>query len=226
MHIEQTGSPDIAFARNQSLSATCDAFRRHDAADVALLCDDDMIGPLASVQDLIDLARKTGRACSVVYATQDAHLAGARWKVDGAVQRTDEGRTLWLVGMGLVAIPRALLLATEAETASYRVRDTVYSEFCSTGAVNGEWIAEDYSFCMRLGGVLLQPIGFGHIKQTPLWPDQETLDVVDRDEPLPGEKDSDMIHVAYHDQLFPGEDAPTTHGRDAAPAEPAPAANG
>lgn len=223
MHLEQTGSPDIAFARNQSLSATCDAFRKYDLADVALLCDDDMIGPLDSVQKLIDLARETGRPCSVVYATQDAHLAGARWKVDGVVQRTEAGRTLWLVGMGLVAIPRKCLLETEAKTASYKVRETVLSEFCTTGAVDGEWIAEDYSFCKRLGGVLLQPIGFGHIKQTPLWPDQETLDLIDRDETLPGEADSDMKHVAWHDQLFPGEDAPTTHSRAVEP-PPAPAA--
>jgi hypothetical protein len=204
MHLEQEGSPDIAFARNQALSAACDALRQFETVDTILLCDDDMIGPLESVQKLIDASRSSGRPCSVVYATQDAHLAGTRWRIAGEIQRDETGRSLWMVGMGLVAVPRERLLKLESETPSFKLLGKVYSAFCETGVVDGQWIAEDYHFCMRIGGVRLEPIAFGHIKTTPLWPDGETIEAVGSDAELPGEE-KDTIHVRHSDQLYPGE---------------------
>jgi hypothetical protein len=203
---EQTGSPDVAFARNMALSAACNALRNFPERQVVVMVDDDMVGPIAHVEQLVARALETERPCSAVYATQSGHLAATRWRTGPSktVQRDGDGRSLWLVGLGVLAIPSGVLLDTESTMPSFRWKDRVLTAFCECGVREGEWWAEDYQLSANLGGVRLEPIGFGHIKKMPLWPDQETLDLIAGDQELP-EEDGHALHVRHHDELFPGE---------------------
>ncbi|HKY34662.1 MAG TPA: hypothetical protein VJN18_01875 [Polyangiaceae bacterium] len=162
----ETGSSDVAFARCRALSWTCDMLREHPERDVILMLDDDMDVPVETAQALVDEARRTHRACSAVYATLRSKVAAVRWP---------ERPGLWLVGLGCVAIPRALLLELEERCESFEINGRFYSAFTWCGPEDGSWIAEDFRLSKNLGGVTLCPLAVGHIKKGALWPDDETL---------------------------------------------------
>lgn len=171
----ETGSSDVTFARNRALSATCNHLREFPDRDVVLMMDDDMVVPSEVAQRLADEARASGVACSAAYATATAYLAGCRWK-------KKPGR--WLVGLGCVAIPRALLLELEARAEAFEVNGEVLHEFTWSSAEGGEWFSEDYRLCMNLGGVVLLPLGVGHVKKGEIWPDDLTLERIQNGEAL------------------------------------------
>jgi hypothetical protein len=131
---------------------------------VVLMLDDDMDVEAGTAQTLVDAARERGKACAAAYATRTSKLAATRWQ-DG----------LWMVGLGCVAIPAALLLELEQRSESFEMSGKVYSAFTWCGAEHGHWIAEDYRLSLQLGGVHLLPLGVGHIKKGSIWPDDETL---------------------------------------------------
>lgn len=166
----ERGSSDVAFARCRALSFACDALRAelHDR-DVVLMLDDDMDVPLETAQAVVDAARSSGVACAAAYATVTAKLAASRWPGHPG---------LWVVGLGCVAIPAALLLDLEKRSDSFEVSGRVYTAFTWAGATGGEWVAEDYRLSMQLGGVKLLPLGVGHIKKWTLWPDANTLEQI------------------------------------------------
>lgn len=169
----EVGSADVAFARCRALSFACERLREMPERDAVLMLDDDMEVPSDTAQAVVDHARKTGKASAAAYATINAKLAAARWK-DG----------LWLVGLGCVAIPRALLLELEASSESFEMSGKVYSAFTWCGAEGGAWVGEDFRLSMRLGGVQLLPLGVGHIKKGSLWPDDTTLEQIAKGEPV------------------------------------------
>jgi hypothetical protein len=162
----ETGSADVAFARCRALSWACEKLREYPERDVVLMLDDDMDVPVETAQALANKARELGRACSAVYATLTAKVAAARWP---------DHPGLWLVGLGCIAIPRALLLALEERSESFEVNGRFYSAFTWCGPERGGWVAEDFRLSMNLGGVHLCPLPVGHIKKGALWPDDETL---------------------------------------------------
>lgn len=162
----ETGSSDVAFARCRALSWACETLREYPGRDVVLMLDDDMDVPEETAQALIDEARRLGRACSAVYATLNSKVAAVRWP---------ERPGLWLVGLGCVAIPRALLLELEERAESFEVNGRFYSAFTWSGPEDGSWVAEDFRLSKNLGGVHLCPLAVGHIKKGALWPDDETL---------------------------------------------------
>jgi hypothetical protein len=162
----ETGSSDVAFARCRALSWACETLREYPERDVVLMLDDDMEVPAETAQRLVDEARSRGRACSAVYATLNSKVAAARWH---------ERPGLWLVGLGCVAIPRALLLELEERAESFEVNGRFYSAFTWSGPEEGSWVAEDFRLSKSLGGVHLCPLAVGHIKKGALWPDDETL---------------------------------------------------
>jgi hypothetical protein len=162
----ETGSSDVAFARCRALSWACETLREYPERDVVLMLDDDMEVPAETAQRLVDEARSLGRACSAVYATLNSKVAAARWH---------ERPGLWLVGLGCVAIPRALLLELEERAESFEVTGRFYSAFTWSGPEEGSWVAEDFRLSKNLGGVHLCPLAVGHIKKGALWPDDETL---------------------------------------------------
>lgn len=175
MLLMETGSSDVAFARCRALSWACDMLREHPDRDIVLMLDDDMDVPVETAQALADQARERGRACSAVYATLTAKVAASRWA---------DHPGLWLVGLGCVAIPRALLLALEERSESFEVSGRFYSAFTWSGPENGGWVAEDYRLSINLGGVHLCPLAVGHIKKGALWPDDETLEQLAHGSPL------------------------------------------
>jgi len=171
MLLMETGSADVAFARCRALSWACDQLREYPDRDIVLMLDDDMDVPAETAQALADKARELGRACSAVYATLSAKVAAARWP---------DHPDLWLVGLGCVAIPRALLLELEQRSESFELDDRSYSAFTWCGPEKGSWIAEDFRLSINLGGVHLCPLPVGHIKKGALWPDDETIDQLAR----------------------------------------------
>lgn len=171
--LREMGSADVAYARNRALSFACDTLRDHAEVQTVLMMDDDMAVQLATAQQLITRSRELGRAVSGVYATKTQHIAGCLWKGhDG----------LWLVGLGCVAIPRALLLELEARSDSFESAGRFMSEFTWACAEDGGWVAEDYRLSMQLGGVHMEPVALGHVKKGVLWPDDDTLARVARGE--------------------------------------------
>jgi hypothetical protein len=167
MLLMERGSADVAFARCRALSWACDMLRANPDRDTVLMLDDDMEVPAATAQSLVDKSRELGRACSAMYATLTSKVAASRWP--GHLG-------LWLVGLGCVAIPRALLLELEQRSESFNVGDKSYRAFTWCGPDNGCWIAEDFRLSINLGGVQLCPLAVGHIKKGSLWPDDETID--------------------------------------------------
>ncbi len=162
----ETGSADVAFARCRALSWACEQLREYPDRDMVLMMDDDMEVPVETAQAIADTARELGRACSAVYATLTAKVAASRWAGHPG---------LWLVGLGCVAIPRALLLELEERSESFEQGGRFYSAFTWCGPERGGWISEDFRLSINLGGVHLCPLAVGHIKKGALWPDDETL---------------------------------------------------
>jgi hypothetical protein len=175
MLLMETGSSDVAFARCRALTWACEKLREYPDRDMVLMLDDDMEVPFETAQALTDKARELGRPCSAAYATLTANLAAARWA---------EHPGLWLVGLGCVAIPRALLLELEARSASFEVSGKAYRAFTWSGPDQGGWVAEDFRLSINLGGVHLCPLAVGHIKKGALWPDDETIDRLTKGQPL------------------------------------------
>lgn len=163
----ETGSADVAFARCRALSWACEKLREYPERDVVLMLDDDMEVPPETAQALADKARELGRACSAVYATLTAKVAASRWPGHPR---------LWLVGLGCVAIPRALLLELEQRSERFELDGRAYRAFTWCGPESGRWIAEDFRLSINLGGVHLCPLPVGHIKKGALWPDDETIE--------------------------------------------------
>lgn len=160
----ESGSPDVAFARNRALSFACNYLRENPERRTVLMVDDDMQFPPETAQELVNKSRELGRACSAVYATISKKVAAARWKPG-----------LWVVGLGCLAIPRELLLELEERSESFEMLGKFYTAFTWCGPSKGEWIGEDFRLSMNLGGVHLCPLPVGHIKKGSLWPDDETI---------------------------------------------------
>lgn len=205
-HVKQDGSPDVAFARCMALTAACGVLRARPERAAVVMMDDDMVCPVETVAELARRAIDSGKACSAVYATQSGHLAATRWKVDGEQRRDVDGRMLWLVGLGLIAVPRELLLEVDEASEKFTYRGQVLTAFCGSYAEGGDWWGEDYDLSRNLGGVRLEPLAVGHIKKMPLWPDEETLQLIANETDLP--PDDDASHVRHLDEMFPGEAAP------------------
>ena len=111
IRLMETGTSDVAFARCRALSWACEKLREFTDRDIVLMMDDDMEVPLEAAQLLADNARELGVACSACYATMTAKLAATPWP-------EQPGR--WLVGLGCLAIPRALLLELEQRCESFQ----------------------------------------------------------------------------------------------------------
>lgn len=184
--LSATGIADVALARNDVLSR---ALAHKGPADVFLLVDDDMILTLSAASKLVGLARQTGECWSAAYATKEGALAATPLEWDAS--RTDGLR---MVGLGCCAIPVAKLEAL-AERLGLVIgpHDKRIYPFCEcrvvTPAHDGlpRWCSEDYWLCRALGGMRLAPyVAAGHLKQIPLWPDDETLRRLAEGVPLTG----------------------------------------
>lgn len=208
----QTGSADVAFARNMALSgalrfavtankelavsATHPGTERRAPFDTILMVDDDMVFSLEQAQTLLAHARKTGFAASAMYATMRGSLAATRLYTPPAmVQR-------WLVGLGLLAIPFPALQELARRSRVFEAFGTEHVEFTWSAALGDCWCAEDYTLCRRLGGVHLLPVAVGHMKTIPIYPDAETIECIRKGRRLPGDLDSKVLaHIEDPDML-------------------------
>jgi hypothetical protein len=167
---------DVSQARNYSLSKACEMLREHPEWDLVFMMDDDIVVQPENVSELIEQTRRRQHACSMIYFSEDSKLCGGLWLKGG---RFDDGTFKWRMGLGALMIPREQLLKLEADSESYETPSTgVLTEFTWSKAEAGEWVAEDYRLCQRLGGVHLLPLEAGHVKRVALWPHPKTLDTV------------------------------------------------
>lgn len=176
------GWSDIAQARAVALSISCNILRDRPDRDVLLCIDDDMCMQPETAQDLVNVARLSGEACSGVYAAaehdgQSGTIAGRRMTAP-ELERTGKPGNRWLMGMGCMAIPAALLLKVEQESRPFQLRGQTLREMTWSAVEGAEWCSEDYRFCLRLGGVRVLPLAVGHKKPYVLWPDPATLDEI------------------------------------------------
>ncbi len=190
--IWQTGSADVAFARNMALTGALRCVATHNETreeliDVVLMVDDDMEFSLDQAQELVTHARTTGVAVSAMYATMMGTLAATR------VYTPPGERQRWLAGLGLLAIPFHLVREVARRSELFHSHGEERVEFTWCAAHNGEWFAEDYTLCRRLGGVHLLPMGVGHLKVVPVYPDAETIRRIANNERLPGDSDLKIL---------------------------------
>jgi len=167
--VQQYGTSDVTLARNKALTAAVRQLRADTRFDVVLLVDSDQGWAPESALALAAHVRFTGHAASACYIMSDGRLAGHPHK------------DRWITGLGFLAIPRRQLL--DLAEMSERFSDAHESdliEFTSSGVqlVEGKrkWLGEDYTLCLRLGGVDLVPIAVTHIKAVPLTPHMGRLD--------------------------------------------------
>lgn len=165
------GLADVALARNIYMTRGLEIAKQSQRS-VILLVDDDMKFDVETAQLLVDRARTSGAPVSAAYATANAHLAATTF---------NGGK--WLVGLGFLAVPVERLQALA--DSSPRV-ETVNGEFCHPFTWTGPerdgdrpfWLSEDYRLSQRLGGVILEPVAVGHVKQIPIYPDTKTLEEI------------------------------------------------
>lgn len=174
--LHQKGSADIAYARNLALTAACDFLDKHPEMKTVLMVDDDMTFTPEQALDLIMHSRSTGVPASGVYGTLNGIVAGIRHR--------NIKPQLWLVGLGLLAVPREKLMILRDASVRYETNDQsefkhAY-QFTWTGVdpETSQWVAEDFRLCERFGGVHLLPIPLGHVKSVEIFPDESTLDQV------------------------------------------------
>lgn len=205
-YISQTGCADVALARNVALSGAMRAVRQLGDRDVVLMVDDDMLFTRAQAQALVDEARASQVPCAAMYATTMGTLAAVRVHVEGATEQR------WLAGLGLLALPVKSLLILEEHSRTFKLQEEErHTEFTWSAVddADGNWYSEDYTFCRRLGGVRLLPIGIGHLKTIPLYPDDTTIEAVahGRWHELAGDPDpralKDIVHPTMRSQREP-----------------------
>jgi len=139
--------------------------------DTILSLDDDMLFAPESAQALVEASRQTGELCSAVYLTAQGTVAARAIPVEVEIPGAP---IRWLVGLGALAIPRRKM----AEIRPMLREIGGIPAWCQTGnhpSFDGEWLNEDYWFCHSLGGALLVPVAFGHLKKLPIWPDGRML---------------------------------------------------
>jgi len=205
--VQQTGSADVSLARNQALTmalrvlASLNRERLNTKPpldqlpewaapplfDTVLMIDDDIACTVDQAQELVTHARETGVPASAMYSTINAALAGTRLF-------TPPGeRSRWVVGLGLLAIPAAVLVKLAKASVHFDLHGEEQVEFTWSGTIRGKWHSEDYTFCRRLGGVHLLPIPVAHMKTIPLYPHADSVACIKEGRRLPGELDSTQL---------------------------------
>lgn len=188
LYLDQSGAADVALARCLALSGACDQLRSKPGQwDCVLMVDDDMVFSRQDAQALVDHARSTGVSAAAMYATLLGTLAATRLRTpNGDLQR-------WATGLGLLAIPAFALLELEQRSEPFTFMDQPRRGFTWSQAAGGNFWSEDYTLTRRLGGVHLLPIGVGHLKTIPVYPDEATIACVREGRRLPGDLDSKIL---------------------------------
>lgn len=186
--LELGGNANICKARSiafdQALAAT-----EGTPIDTVLCIDDDMVFKREDAQRLVDLSRAARWPTSAIALTKDGMIAGRPAAEPPPEQvtlidpqgRPARRRQLWYTGLAFMAVPRAALVEVAAGLDEEAPRLDGIRPWCLTGEhpfFPEQWTGEDVWFCSHFGGVELAPIGVGHLKWIPLWPDEATIAAV------------------------------------------------
>jgi hypothetical protein len=204
---QEKGYSAPGFGRSQSLTTVLDGAIKEWGVEalakrVVLLVDDDATFRVSDALELVTHTGETGRCASGVAANANGFIAAFR--SDGME---------WEVGMHFAAV--RLDKVHELSKRLPRLRGSraggLFPFFCEGvhPSVPDRWTPEDFWFCREMGGFDLLPIGVGHIKQWPLYPDQKTLDAIRNGTPL-----EDMPPAVQHQGKFSELGAPVSLGRD------------
>lgn len=140
--------------------------------DTVLCIDDDMVFEPKDAFDLVRMSRLEKSIVSACAVTAEGRLA-ARQMANGR----------WLTGLAFTAVPLELLRSAvqyrrDEPPALLRSEVGGIRPWCLTGPhpdLPGEWVGEDWWFCLHFGGVLLAPLGVGHVKPVALYPEQSVV---------------------------------------------------
>lgn len=177
-----TGVADVALGRNILFERALQSDIEGDDFNVFLCVDDDMVFTPEEAKQVCQAALFLSHPVSAVYSLADRSAAASflhEEKLDGSEDIAPWAHNRWLTGMGFMAIPKATLekLADDSELISLTEdEDTQIHAFTWSGpGVDGHWYSEDTRLCQRLGGVILAPVGIGHVKPQVLTPDSGSL---------------------------------------------------
>jgi hypothetical protein len=178
-----SGCSDVSQARSGLYTKVVRQF--HAKADVMLCVDDDIAFSVDVAERVISRSLETGRAVSAVYGTNTGHICASRM---AGPMFAPTGERLWLTGLGFTAVPMPLLVELARLLELVIMQDGTAYPFSTSGPFvwgdESQWFADDYSFCRRLGGVILEPVEVAHMKVVGTLPDEETLRRLAANEPL------------------------------------------
>lgn len=165
-----SGVSDTALARNVAFSTALVAIEK-DGYEMLVFVDDDMVFDRKTLEKLVAYATELDHPTSAVYIMQNGKPAVACQNND-----PDWKKCLWHTGLGMMAVPAHCLKELADKSEHIHTPMGMIYAFTWSGPHEGAWSSEDYTFCRRFGGVHLAPLMAGHIKPTPLWPEQKLLD--------------------------------------------------
>lgn len=175
-HYTVQGVSDTALARNLCFSSALNMLETGQLdVDVLVFVDDDMTFTPEGVSQLVDSARTMNEAVSAFYLLADGRGAAR------CIKKADDWvNARWYAGLGLMAVPVARLRALRDESEKLKAQKDLPPIYAMTwsGPHEGEWMSEDYRFCHRLGGIIVAPIGAGHLKMQPILPHADSLTLV------------------------------------------------
>lgn len=182
------GAANVTLARNVNYSNLL-----HDAREqewpleaIVLSLDHDVTFGISAVRDIVKHVRETKRPASGVYPTAGGLLHAAR----------DRG-VIWECGLGFAAFSLQML-SDAAEALPLLELGQLPRRlwpFCQSGVhptLPTAFTPEDFWFCRTLGGFDLLPIPIGHLKTFPIFPDDQTLQLIADGEQLPGEVQAEV----------------------------------
>lgn len=189
--LRQVECSDVSQARSSLYTRVVRQCRA--SHDVMLCVDDDIAFSLATAERVVRRCVETGHPVSAVYGCL-GQIAASRPK---PALLDENGQKLWLTGLGFTAVPMRALVALAKQLELVIMMDGTAYPFSTSGPfvwdAEPQWYADDYSFCRRLGGVILEPVEVAHIKMAGMLPDEETLRRIASGEMLderPGQKQS------------------------------------
>lgn len=173
--IKAKGLADVVFARCVGFDQALAAIQGTEI-DTVLLVDDDMVFSAEDCAGVVGMSRQLGVPVSALACSADGKLNVKPYEAERLVRLGPPAASiqLWLTGLAFMAVPRALLeLKADDMPKLSGVR-----QWTGTGehpAFPGEWTREDFWFCLNMGGVVVAPIGVGHIKPRVLRPDAMSI---------------------------------------------------
>lgn len=183
---------DIAAARNLAMDGALLYADENPDCDTLVIIDDDMTFTPQNVDDLVSYSRTLKDAVSGLYVLRNGAAAASYVRDVPVVGGEPWMSRRFLCGLGFCAIPMARLRTLREISARTMANNTPMTCFTWTGPdqLDGLWYSEDTRLCNRMGGMILAPIGVGHIKPLILRPDAETVARVKNGVQLPDRKPS------------------------------------